>query len=43
MPMMSQQAKLKLPVNEEVPSGLGCPVLIERRPAVLQLQGHFGV
>ena len=32
-----------LPVDDEVPSGFGRPVVIQRRPAVLQLQGHFGI
>lgn len=33
----------KSPINDEVPSGLGHPVVIQRRPAVLQLQWYPGV
>lgn len=33
------KAKIKkLPINDEVPSGLGHPVIVERSPTVLQLQ-----
>lgn len=34
---------LKLPIDDQVPSGLGRPVLILCCPAVLQLQKYLGV
>lgn len=42
-PMSQQEAMTRLPVNDEVPSGLGRPVAAQRRPAVLQLQRHLRV
>lgn len=42
-PMSQQEAMTRLPVNDEVPAGLGRPVAAQRRPAVLQLQRHLRV
>lgn len=35
--------KIKLPINDEVPSGQRRPVILQCCPAVLQFQRYFGI